>query len=83
MSFAARGLRAVRSQTNCLSEIFFDRALTRAHELDEHLKRTGKPVGPLHGLAISLKDQFDIVGIDSTMGMSTICVSRKPLRASC
>ncbi|KWU44658.1 amidase [Rhodotorula sp. JG-1b] len=54
--------------TNCLSEIFFDRALTRAHELDEHLKRTGKPVGPLHGLAISLKDQFDIVGIDSTMG---------------
>jgi amidase len=76
-------LTAIRRQTNCLTEIFFDRAVMRAQELDEYLKRTGKPVGPLHGLPISLKDQFDIVGIDSTMGMSTICVSRKPRRASC
>ncbi|CEQ39499.1 SPOSA6832_01025, partial [Sporobolomyces salmonicolor] len=33
--------------TNCLTEIFFERALERAKELDEILKTTGKPVGPL------------------------------------
>lgn len=71
-----------RRQTNCLTEIFFDRAVTRAQELDKYLKRTGKPVGPLHGLPISLKDQFDIVGIDSTMGaLILVFVRMKPLRA--
>lgn len=32
-----------------MTEIFIDRALARAAELDEHLKRTGKVVGPFHG----------------------------------
>lgn len=36
-------------QVNCLTEIFVERALARATELDEHLKATGKVVGPLHG----------------------------------
>jgi amidase len=35
-------------------------ALARAKSLDEALKKDGKPVGPLHGLPISLKDQFRI-----------------------
>jgi amidase len=52
-----------------LTEIFFDQAFERAKELDEHLKKTGKPVGPLHGLPISLKDQLNIKGIECTMGM--------------
>ncbi|PSS37707.1 hypothetical protein PHLCEN_2v400 [Hermanssonia centrifuga] len=53
---------------NCLTEIFVDRALARAAELDEHLKTTGKVVGPLHGLPISLKDQLPIKGLETTMG---------------
>jgi amidase len=55
-------------QTNCLTEIAFDTALHRAAELDAHLARTGELIGPLHGLPISVKDQFDIAGLDSTMG---------------
>lgn len=55
-------------QTNCLTEILFDSALERARELDAHLERTGKLLGPLHGLPISLKEQFDIKGVESTMG---------------
>ncbi|KAG6888339.1 hypothetical protein C0995_009086 [Termitomyces sp. Mi166 len=49
--------RAVVAQqlTNCLTEIFVDRALERARKLDDILIKTGKPVGPLHGLPISLK----------------------------
>ncbi|KAH9027227.1 general amidase [Lactarius pseudohatsudake] len=54
--------------TNCLTEIFIDRALERAAWLDEQLKSTGKVVGPLHGLPISLKDQISIKGLETTMG---------------
>jgi amidase len=54
--------------TNCLSETLFPEALERAKALDEHLEKTGKPVGPLHGLPISLKDNFNITGKDSTIG---------------
>lgn len=36
-----------KSQTNCLTEVFFDKATERAKELDEHYAKTGKTVGPL------------------------------------
>lgn len=54
--------------TKCLTEIFFDRALARARELDEHLRVTGCVVGPLHGVPVSIKDRFDVEGVDSTVG---------------
>lgn len=62
-------------QTNCLTEPLFDRALARAAELDAHFATTGCLVGPLHGLPVSLKEQFDIEGVESTMG----ALSRSPL----
>lgn len=55
-------------QNNCLHEIFFDQALDRAKYLDEYYAKHNKTVGPLHGLPISLKDQFHVKGIDTTMG---------------
>lgn len=57
-------------QTNCLSETLFPEAIETAKALDAHLAATGKPIGPLHGLPISLKDNFNIVGKDSTLGFS-------------
>ncbi|KAJ5367489.1 hypothetical protein N7541_001430 [Penicillium brevicompactum] len=54
--------------TKCLTEIFFDKALSRAKELDEHLRKTGEVVGPLHGIPISVKDRFDVEGLDTTVG---------------
>ncbi|KAI0882064.1 amidase [Annulohypoxylon maeteangense] len=53
---------------NCLHEIFFDEALERAKELDEHYKKHGATIGPLHGLPVSLKDQFHVKGLDTTAG---------------
>ncbi|PGG97214.1 hypothetical protein AJ79_09297 [Helicocarpus griseus UAMH5409] len=53
---------------NCCTEMFFDRALQRARELDEHLARTGNVVGPLHGLPMSIKDGFEVEGVDTTVG---------------
>ena len=40
---------------NCLTEIFFDQALTRAKECDDYMEKHGKMMGALHGLPISLK----------------------------
>ncbi|KAI0472365.1 amidase signature domain-containing protein [Xylaria cf. heliscus] len=53
---------------NCLHEIFFDQALERAAWLDAEFSKTQSTVGPLHGLPISLKDQFHVKGVDTTMG---------------
>jgi amidase len=44
-----------RHQVNCLTEIFIEKALQWASERDSYLKETGRPIGPLHGLPISLK----------------------------
>lgn len=40
----------------------------RSREARRVLQTNGKPVGPLHGLPISLKDQFHVKGNDTTMG---------------
>ncbi|KAI1268908.1 amidase signature domain-containing protein [Xylariaceae sp. FL1019] len=53
---------------NCLHEIFFDQALERASWLDSQFAKDPSTIGPLHGLPISLKDQFHVKGVDTTMG---------------
>lgn len=53
---------------NCLHEIFFDAALDDARKLDEYFAQHGKVVGPLHGVPVSLKDQFHVKGVDTSMG---------------
>ncbi|CCM06222.1 uncharacterized protein FIBRA_08468 [Fibroporia radiculosa] len=65
--------RAIVAQqlVNCLTEIFVDKALARAAELDKHLKSTGSVVGPLHGLPVSLKDQINLKGLETTMGYAS------------
>jgi amidase len=38
-------------------------AITRAKELDEILAKTGKTVGPLHGVPISVKEHINMKGL--------------------
>ncbi|EXJ87780.1 hypothetical protein A1O1_04707 [Capronia coronata CBS 617.96] len=64
---------AAHQLTNCLSETMFPEALAAADALDEALNRTGTVVGPLHGLPISIKDNFNVVGKDSTVGFVSWC----------
>ena len=51
-----------------LTEIFFQEALARAGELDNYRKEHGNVIGPLHGVPVTLKDQFNVKGYDSTLG---------------
>ena len=53
---------------NCLIEISFDAAFEQAKELDEYFQKHGRTVGLLHGVPVSLKDQFRVKGLDSSIG---------------
>ncbi|KAK2743324.1 Acetamidase [Onygenales sp. PD_40] len=53
---------------SCLHEIFFESAIEEAKRLDAYFAENKKPIGPLHGLPISLKDQFHVKGVETTMG---------------
>ncbi|KAH8819425.1 amidase signature domain-containing protein [Xylogone sp. PMI_703] len=70
--------RAIVAQqlTNCLTEIFVDSALERAQYLDEYFAREGKPIGPFHGLPISLKDILMVKEQFATLGF--ISYLKKP-----
>lgn len=51
-----------------MTEFFPEEALARAKELDDILRETGEPVGPLHGLPVGIKDIFHMKGKNLTMG---------------
>lgn len=68
-AFIKSAIRA-HVETNCLTEIMFESALDQAAALDEEFERTGIIKGRLHGLPISLKDQIDVQGLDSSIGFS-------------
>ncbi|KAK6003039.1 hypothetical protein QM012_000884 [Aureobasidium pullulans] len=53
---------------NCLHEIFYDAAIESAQKLDHYFANHKKPMGPLHGLPVSLKDQFHVKGVETHMG---------------
>ncbi|RKU48799.1 hypothetical protein DL546_006035 [Coniochaeta pulveracea] len=60
-AFAKRAIIA-HQVTCCLTEWFMDEAIERAKALDDHLERTGKTVGPLHGVPISVKEHMPLAG---------------------
>ncbi|KAJ4502144.1 hypothetical protein HRR78_007196 [Exophiala dermatitidis] len=75
VAFIARGASCfsqmallTSSETNCLTEVLFENALQQARELDRYHRQHRELIGPLHGVPVSLKDQFDIAGVDTTFG---------------
>ncbi|KAA8643888.1 uncharacterized protein ATNIH1004_008084 [Aspergillus tanneri] len=67
--------------TRCLTEPLFDSALQRGKALDEHLQHTGKPVGPLNGLPVSVKDCFRVKGVDASIGLTALAFKPSTLNA--
>ncbi|KAJ7090201.1 amidase [Mycena belliarum] len=58
--------------TNCVTEALFADALQQARDLDAEFVSSKTLRGPLHGVPVSFKDQYDIMGVDSTMGFSAL-----------
>jgi amidase len=44
------------------------RALEEADRLDALLRTTGRPIGPLHGIPVIVKDNIDVAGLPMTSG---------------
>ncbi|KAL1858743.1 hypothetical protein Daus18300_009877 [Diaporthe australafricana] len=60
-AFAKRAIVA-HQLTCCLTEWFMDEAVARAQALDDHLAATGRTVGPLHGVPVSVKEHVQMAG---------------------
>ncbi|KAF4466159.1 general amidase [Fusarium albosuccineum] len=54
--------------TCCLTQWLMDDAINQAQQLDGYMAKYGKPIGPLHGLPISIKDHIPIAGTFSSQG---------------
>ncbi|EIN06088.1 amidase [Punctularia strigosozonata HHB-11173 SS5] len=69
-AYVARAAVA-HAQTNCITEVLFSQAKEEAAALDREFAETKRLRGPLHGVPVTFKDQFDISGWDSSVGFTT------------
>jgi amidase len=77
-------VRGQRSKTDTLdNDPNMPDAMETAARLDAELKRTGKLVGPLHGIPFVIKDQFDTFDMRTTAGaLANYANDRPPMDAT-
>lgn len=73
--------RKARSMTDALdADPAMPDALEAAARLDATFKKTGKLVGPLHGVVIAIKDQYDTFDMRTTSGADAAYANDRPPR---
>jgi amidase len=68
-------IEAVNSSLNAVSVVLRDEALAAARRADRAIE-TGKPVGPLHGVPITVKENIDLAGSATSHGMRGLSEAR-------
>jgi fatty acid amide hydrolase len=63
-------IEACDPMVNAVVQRRFDQARQEADQADEHLA-AGQPTGPLHGVPITVKDQFNVAGLATTIGLTS------------
>ena len=71
-------IAAVEDKVHAFVHLDADAALRQAHALDER-RRTGKPLGALHGVPVGIKDIFDTADYPTECG-SPLFKGRRPMR---
>ncbi len=61
----------VHGQLNAVVATSLERAMARARAIDE-LRAKGEPMGPLAGLAMTVKDTFDVMGMPASSGLAAL-----------
>jgi amidase len=71
--------RKARSMTDAMDNaVDMPDALEAAAELDRYFAKTGKLIGPLHGVVMSIKDQYDTVDMRTTSGADAPYANDRP-----
>jgi len=63
-------LRQVNGQLNAMTADRFDAARAEARDADAR-QRSGAPLGPLHGVPVTVKECLDLEGMASTYGLAS------------
>jgi Asp-tRNA(Asn)/Glu-tRNA(Gln) amidotransferase A subunit family amidase len=69
---------AIEDTVHAFAHLDRNEALRQAKALDE-LRRKGRPIGPLHGVPVAIKDVFDTADFRSEYG-SPLLKGRQPMR---
>ena len=57
---------------NCITELLPEKAMERAKYLDDYLTHHHKPIGPLHGLPVSVKEHIGMKGLGLSTGLISL-----------
>ena len=66
-----RRIEAVNERLNAVVVPLFDEARAQAAEADKR-RSGGEPLGSLHGVPVTIKDQFHVKGLPTTFGVARL-----------
>lgn len=64
-------IQAVNPQLNAVVLPLFEQARAQAQAADKQ-RASGGPIGPLHGVPVTIKDQFNVRGLPTTFGVARL-----------
>jgi len=80
-AYTTLNIRGKRSKTDASdNDPKMPDALEVARAQDAHFARTGRFVGPLHGIPFAIKDNYDTVDMRTTAGAAAAYANDKPLQ---